>query len=107
MADLGTLQTYSGLDHNAIVIALWSEKPTIYFDRSGSLSVSIKVAGVIKPYARSALYHSPTNNLVAVVKADENGDATFSQLDKSDIYYVVATDVGTYNALIYDKLTPV
>jgi len=80
---------------------------TYYFDRSGSITATIKVDGVEKPFARCALYSHITNLLVEVKRADKNGDATFDQLDKSDKYYIVATDSGSYNALIYDKLTPV
>jgi len=107
MAFLGTKTTASKPQNARITAAPWGEHTSFVFDRSGAISALIKVEGVSKPYARCALYCSRTNLLVAAKKADSSGAVSFDQLDKSDLYYVVVTASGSYNAIVYDKLTPV
>jgi hypothetical protein len=58
------------------------------------------------------LHHRHSGTLIAAMYSDENtGQFSFDGLNPSDLYYVIAldnlADANTYNALIFDNLTPV
>lgn len=77
-------------------------------DTTGTLSGTVKEMGVLKTSAIVSLYYRLNGNLVARVKTDLNGAWSIPNLDKSVAdYYAVAQTENSYNAIIYDKLTPV
>ena len=78
-------------------------------DSEGSISVTVKVEGVIQAGMLVKCIHRRTNTMVNYGETDANGQITFSDLNRDAIgeYYVIAFSGDDYNALIYDKLTPV
>ena len=78
-------------------------------DSGGSISVTVKVEGVIQVDMLVRCMHRKTGIEVNAGYTDENGQITFSDLnrDATGEYYVIAFSEQDYNALIYDKLTPV
>ena len=78
-------------------------------DSEGSIVVTVKVEGVIQANVLVKCIHRQTSIVVNNGRTDANGQITFSDLNRDAIgeYYVIAFSADDYNALIYDKLTPV
>jgi hypothetical protein len=77
-------------------------------DMSGTLSGTVKEAGILQADALVSVYYRRNGNFIARVRTDINGAWSVSGLDKSVAdYYAVAQTENSYNAIIYDKLTPV
>lgn len=84
-------------------------------DTSGSISGTVTevIGGVNAPVKRWVrLHHRYTGTLISSKETDPvTGEFIFTGLSKSDVYYVLAidnlSDANTYNALIFDNLTPV
>ena len=78
-------------------------------DSEGSISVTVRVEGAIQAGMLAKCVHRRTNTVVNYAKTDVNGQITFSDLNRNATgeYYVIAFSEDDYNALIYDKLTPV
>lgn len=78
------------------------------FDVSGILSGTVTQMGVLQKNALVSVYYRRNGNLVARVRTDDNGNWSVPNLDKSVAdYFAVAQTESDYNAVIYDKLTPV
>ena len=78
-------------------------------DSKGEIAVTVKVEGVIQAGVLVKCVHRPSNIAVSYGKTDNNGEVTFLDLNRNAgaEYYVIAFSEQDYNALIYDKLTPV
>ena len=77
-------------------------------DVTGALSGTVKEMGTLQPNAIVSVYYRPNGNLIARVRTDAIGAWSVPNLDKSVAdYYAVAQTESNYNAIIYDKLTPV
>lgn len=80
----------------------------INYDVTGTLSGTVKESGILQANAIVSVYYRGNGNLVARVITDSNGAWSVPNLDKSIAgYYAVAQTESAYNAIIYDKLTPV
>lgn len=80
----------------------------INVDVTGTLSGTVKEAGVLQANAIVSVYYRPNGKLIARVRTDASGAWSVPNLDKSVAdYYAVAQTESNYNAIIYDKLTPV
>ena len=80
--------------------------PTI--DRTGVISGTVKVLGVLQNKARVSLYYRKTGQLIQSTFTDSNGVFSFAcglNRNVSDYYAVAITD-QPYNAQVFDKLTP-
>lgn len=76
-------------------------------DITGQLSGSVKVGGTALADAIVTLYYRRNGNLIVRTRTDTAGDWTVANLDKSVAdYYAIAQTESDYNALVYDKLTP-
>lgn len=78
---------------------------------NGALSGVVKESAVPVAYALVRLYWRPSGDLIAQTKTGVNGAFSFVNLDPTtNNYYVVALDPDSgvqYNAIIFDRLTPV
>ena len=75
---------------------------------SGTLSGIVEENGILQANALVSVYYRRNGNLVARVRTDINGAWSVANLDASVAdYYAVAQTENSYNAIIYDKLTPV
>lgn len=86
--------------------------PLLRYRADGVLAGTVTENGTPIPYAVVAVYYRPTMQLITAVRCDASGTFSVPRLDPADTqaYFVVAFDPdgGTlYNALIYDRLTPV
>lgn len=77
---------------------------------AGSLSGSVQEAGAAVPNCVVRAYERKTGLMVAETRSDSSGDFTIAGLSKgSNNYYVIALDPeggAIYNALIFDRVTP-
>ena len=83
----------------------------IYFptvDRSGIISGTVKVQGVLQNKARVSLYFRKTGALIQSTFTDANGVFSFAcGLNRSvSDYYAVAITESPFTAQVFDKLTP-
>ena len=77
-------------------------------DRSGVISGTVKVLGVLQNKSRVSLYYRKTGALIQSTTTDKNGEFSFQcglNRNVSDYYAVAITD-QPFNAQIFDKLTP-
>lgn len=115
MADLGTIAIAPVMEKLYKRAPYWAASPTkpvaASVDSNGTLSGAVKEAGVAVPYAVVRLYYRPNGILIDQALCDASGLFSFSGIEEgvSD-YYVIALDPdgGTqYNAVIFDRLSPV
>ncbi len=81
--------------------------PTI--DRAGRIFGTVKVQGVLQNKARVSLYFRKTGALIQSTFTNLNGEFEFKcglNRNVSDYYAVAITD-ESFNAQIFDKLTPI
>ena len=81
--------------------------PTI--DRSGTISGTVKVQGVLQNRARVSLYYRRTGALIQTTYTNAAGEFEFKcglNRNVSD-YYAVAITEQPFNAQVFDKLTPI
>lgn len=86
--------------------------PLLRYRADGVLAGTVTENGTPIPYALVAVYYRPTMQLITAARCDASGNFSVPRLDPADTqaYFVVAFDPdgGTlYNALIYDRVTPV
>lgn len=79
--------------------------------RDGTISGTVKENGVPIPFVPLLLIHRLAEYDPVLARGWSGPDGTFSftGLEKSEVYCVVALDLPggvSYNAIIYDKLTP-
>lgn len=115
MADLGTLATADLFELTGKMVAGWAASPTAplaaAIDTTGTLSGLVTEGGTGVPFCVVRLYYRPTGQMIAQTHSDSGGLFTFTglQVGVAD-YYVLALDPdgGTqYNAVIFDRLSPV
>ena len=84
-------------------------RDTLNSDSEGVISVTVQVEGAIQAGMLVKCIHRRTNIMVNYGETDANGQISFGNLnrDATGEYYVIAFSEDDYNALIYDKLTPV
>lgn len=104
-------------------IHVWSTRPNpnmgatadapfqVYLqDTPGILSGQLHTAVSIDANHIVRLYYRPTGYMIDQVRTDVNGMFTFTKnIDKAEQgnYYIIAFDLNsTYNAVVYDLLTP-
>lgn len=78
-------------------------------DRTGEISGTVKVQGVLQVKSRVLLYYRKSGQLIQSTFTDENGAFSFAcglNRTKSD-YYAVAITEQPFNAQIFDKLQPI
>ena len=77
----------------------------------GVLSGTVQTSGSPDVKYSVRLYYRPTGYLLDQVRTDEAGAFTFNKAvnkDEAGNYMIIAIDAAnTYNAVVYDKLTPV
>ncbi len=78
-------------------------------DSSGEISITVQVEGVVQAGMRVRLVHRKTHVTIGDSHTASDGTITFKNLnrDATGDYYAIAFSEEDYNALIYDKLTPV
>lgn len=86
--------------------------PLLRYRADGVLAGTVTENGTPIPYAVVAVYYRPTMQLITTARCDGSGAFSVPRLDPADThaYFIVAFDPdgGTlYNALVYDRLTPV
>ena len=103
----GVLQTVE-ISHGRFTAQPWFAEG-LSSDSSGSITVTVQVEGVIHANMLVRCIHRKTGTRVSSGRTDENGQITFSDLNRDAVgeYYVIAFSEQDYNALIYDKLTAV
>lgn len=78
-------------------------------DNPGTISGTVKTAGVADAFYTVRLYYRPNGYLIDQIRTNLDGTFTFSKdIDKAEIknYYVMAFDAnGTANAVVYDLIT--
>ena len=81
----------------------------LHDDTLGEIKVTVAVEGVAQANMVVRCIHRPTTAVVDRGRTDVNGEITFVNLNRNAIgeYYVIAFSDDDYNALVYDKLTPV
>jgi hypothetical protein len=86
-------------------------KPSTKPSGTGAITGITKRNGVLARDCRVGLYSRASMQLLESTISDRNGVFTFTKLDKNTSeFFVVGLDPGldvTYNAIIFDKLTPV
>lgn len=92
----------------ARVVPVWESGDPLQADAGGKITATVLVQGVAKSGMACHCVHRLTRTLVGAGVSDENGQVVFKNLNRSsDDYYVVAFSEQDYNAMIFDKLTPV
>lgn len=86
--------------------------PLVRYRADGSFSGTVTENGTPIPYAVVAVYYRPTMQLITTARCNASGAFSVPRLDPADsqAYFIVAFDPDggvLYNALIYDRLTPV
>lgn len=96
-------------------IASWAISPGTRdngsdIDVSGTITGSVKEGATAIPYCWVHLYYRPTGERISSTKTDASGNFTFTGLQASQsLYFAVALDPDggtTYNALVYDRVSP-
>lgn len=102
-------------------IPVWSVRPNptpfttdptqVYLSvNPGTISGTLKTAASIDAYYTVRLYYRPTGYMIDQVRTNADGTFVFNKnIDKNEIgnYYIVAFDLtSTYNAIVYDLITP-
>ena len=75
-------------------------------NRAGVIAGKVTLDEVPVQYAHVFLFYLPTMTLIRTGRTDENGDYSFSGLDKSSNKYVAVARIPPHNAMIFDTLTP-
>lgn len=104
MADHGSIGTYRQTQFYAIPLPTWARdhRALTAIPITGTISGTVKEAGVAKPWAWVALYYRKSGVLIGRQRASATGTFLFAGLEAGvDEYYVVALDDG-FNALVFD-----
>lgn len=103
----GVIPGYDVTNAYQYVFPLW-EQNYATADTSGVFNGTVYVN--LTPYegAKVSLYDRVTGVKINGARSDANGNYTFTGLNKSsDRYYAVAVVDEPYNAIVWDKITPV
>lgn len=77
-------------------------------DMAGSITGTVSAPALLKPSARVTLFSRSSMNRISSTGISSVSGFSFTGLDKSsNDYLAVATVPGEYNAIVYDKITPV
>lgn len=109
MADLGNITGNSGTTNKIFrrILPIWlgASKP-LEIASNGVISGVTQIQGVNTSGIRVDLYYRKTGLRIDSVVSDAGGNYAFADLYPDALYTVVALTDLSYNAVIYDKLTP-
>jgi hypothetical protein len=84
------------------------EQNAMNADTTGMFSGTVYVNLTPKPFAKVSLYDRVSGVKIDGARTDINGEYTFTGLNKSSTnYYAVAVVEEPFNAIVWDKITPV
>lgn len=84
------------------------EQNAMNADTTGTFSGTVYVNLTPKPFAKVSLYDRVSGVKIDGARTDINGEYTFTGLNKSSTeYYAVAVVEEPFNAIVWDKITPV
>ena len=76
-------------------------------DTLGVIEGNVTKEGSIMPYAAVHLYYRPNGMLLAKTFSDSNGHYRFNNLQRGTSDYFAVAYLTPYNAMVFDRLTPI
>lgn len=111
MADLGSVSIRLFSPFRVVMVRYYRPIEPVVGDpdKTGEITGNVKILGTNQVNKKVFLYWSVNGKLIDTALTDQNGDYTFSGLDKNTSnYYVVceSDDVAGYQAQVFNKITP-